>query len=346
MSNSIGLLKTIAALSLLILLASCSGSSSTPPAAPPDKAPPAPTSDFKAALVTPCPINDGGWGQNAYKGLKKIEGEMNAKVSNVVANSSQEFFDAARNYAADGYSVVFGHASEWYDPKLLEIAKANPNTIFIISGSENATPPNVSGIRFVLEDATYVLGFLAGSMTKSNVVGCVGPEKIPVIGSTFETFEAGVKAANPNASVRIVWTENSKDVAKAKEMTLALISEKADFIFQNANNGGLGVFDALKQSKGVYGFGSNDDQSPSAPDAILASAVLDVPGAFISAAKKIKEQKFEPKTLFLGMPDGSVGVAFNEKLKAQIPADVLKKTEELIEKIKKGEVKVERKSLK
>ncbi len=296
---------------------------------------------FKVALVTPGPANDGGWCQNAYKALENIEKELGAKKF-FSAKGGEDAHTAFRQFAAEKkVNVVIGHASEFNDAKTAEIAAANPNTIFLISGSEKSNA-NLVGVRFVLEDASFVLGQLAASMSKSNSVACVGPEHLPVIESTFEAFAQGAKSIKPDIKVTFKWAEKSSDIARAREQTLQLIGDGVDFIFQNANAAGQGVFESVQQNKdkGVYVLGSNDDQALTLPkfdDVILASAALDISGTYLGICRKIKAGTFEKKTAFVGIADGAVTVALNKKLEAKIPADVLKKINETIEKMKKGE---------
>lgn len=304
---------------------------------------------FKVALVTPGAINDGGWSQTAYDGLKLIEKELNAKVSNSVASSTNEAFAAFRLYGTEKYNVVIGHASEWFDPKTQEIAAANPNTVFLISGSERAAK-NLSGVRFLLEDAAYVCGQIAAGMSKSGILGCVGPKEVPVIESTFFAFKSGAESARPDIKVHVVWTNEWADVARAKERTLILIEQGADFIFHNANDGAPGVFQAAqekrKQGSDVYVFGSNADQNAMADDVILASAVLDIPGAYMSVVKEIQHGHYMPETHFLGIPQGHVWMSYNAKLAYKIPSDVRKRADETVAKIKTYQFKAPRRDLK
>ena len=305
--------------------------------------------EFKAALVTPGAVNDGGWSQNAFMGLKKVESELGSKVANTVAGSAPEAFSAFRDYADKDFNLIIGHASEWFDPKALEIAAAHPKSVFLISGSERAEK-NVAGMRFLLEDGCYVLGQIAASMSKSGVLGCVGPVKIPVIESTFQAFTEGAKSVRKDIKVEIVWTQDWADVARAKERTLILLGQGADFIFHNANDGAPGVFQAVQEKRKsgseVYAFGSNADQNSLADDCILASVVLDIPSAFVSVAKKVKDGTFKSEAQFLGMPQGFVWLAYNKKLEEKIPAPVRKLADETVDKIKKSEFKVPRLELK
>ncbi|HLX60074.1 MAG TPA: BMP family protein [Planctomycetota bacterium] len=305
---------------------------------------------FKVALVTPGAYTEGGWNQNAVKALDKIGKELNAKTFKFAADNSNSAYTQFRKYLDEQkVNVIIGHAGEYQSAKAVEIAKDYPNAVILISGTK-VTEGNVVGVRFVLEDATYVIGQLAALMSKTNVLGCVGPEPWPVIESTFYAFEQGAKSVKPDIKVRVVWTQSGSDIARAKEQTLQLISEGADFILHNADNAAKGVFEAVQanKEKGVLVFGSNDDQALTLPqfdDIILASASLDIPSAYLEICKQIKDGKFEKKTQFIGMQSGMVTVPFNKKLEAKIPADVRKKIDETIEKLKKGELSAPRRDL-
>jgi myo-inositol-1-phosphate synthase len=100
---------------------------------------------------------------------------------------------------------------------------------------------------------------------------------------TIEAFEAGLKAGNPGAKATTVFTGSFEDVAGAKAAALALIDQGNDFLFHNANAAALGVFNAATE-RGVWAFGANKDQNSLAPS-VLASAVIDLPRAFVEAAR-------------------------------------------------------------
>jgi basic membrane protein A len=77
------------------------------------------------------------------------------------------------------------------------------------------------------------------------------------------------------------------------------------FVFYQANEAGRGVFQACSE-RNIRCFGSNKNQNDLVPNVILASAVLDVPSAFVYMAKTVREHKFEPHVYWLGMKEGIV----------------------------------------
>ena len=347
MGKALGVIVLLAALLGVILLLP----SSTHAPSPANPGGTGTGGDFSVALVTPGAVSGEGWSPSAFLGLKKIEKELSAKISNTVAKdgAASEAFAAFRDFSDRGANVIIGHASEWFDPKSLEIAAAHPKCVFLISGSEKSQG-NMSGMRYLMEDGCYVLGQIAASMSKSGILGCVGPKKLGVIESTFYSFVEGAKSVKKDIKVEIVWTEDWSDIARAKERTLILLNQGADFIFHNANDGAPGVFQAVQEKRkagaDVYAFGSNADQNSMADDVILASVVLDIPSAFVSVAKKVKEGTFKNEAQFLGMPQGLVWIAYNKKLEDKIPAAVHKRADETVDKIKSGGLKVPRLELK
>ena len=87
----------------------------------------------------------------------------------------------------------------------------------------------------------------------------------------------------------------------------------------NADAAALGVFQAVKESKGVYVFGSNSDQTSLAPDRVVGSAVIDLPRAFLLVAEEVKAGKFTPKVETFGLASGVIRYVSNPRLDSLVP---------------------------
>ena len=297
-------------------------------------------SAFKVALLTPGSISDAGWNQGAYEGLKLIETELSAEIAHQETRTPQEFEAGFRDFAARDYDVVFGHGFEFQDAAAT-VAAEYPKTIFITT-SGNTVRPNVAPVVFELEQATYVLGFIAAELSKSGKLGAVGGMKIPSVESTFKAFEAGALASRSTAIVTPVYIASWEDVGKAKEATLAQISQGADILIHNADAAGQGFFQALKDSPGVIGFGTNRNQNDLAPDSVLASATLDIPRALLLVAREVRDGQFTARPITYGLRDGVVGVIWNESLLEAVGGDVREQADGLIAQIESGALMVPR----
>jgi basic membrane protein A and related proteins len=324
--------KKIAALAI-ILLASCQRSE--PVATTSSSAAPA----FKVGLLTPGSVNDNGWNAIAYEGLQRVKSELGAEIAHQETKTPAEIEEGFRSLAERGFDVVFGHGFEFQDAAMA-VGRQYPKTTFITTSGKSVAN-NVAPMVFELEKATYLLGIVAARESKTGKAGLVGGLKIPSIASTFAAFRAGAQSVNPKFEVREVYTGNFDDVGAAKLATLSLINAGADFILHQANEAGRGVFQAC-QERNVRCFGSNKNQNDLAPDHVIASAVLDVPGAFVRMTTLIRDKKFEPKIQYLGINEKVVSIVWNDKLKPSLKPGTVSEVERVEQGIRNGTVNVPR----
>jgi basic membrane protein A and related proteins len=294
---------------------------------------------MKVGLLTPGSVNDNGWNSLAWEGVQRIQKEVGAEISNQETKTPPEMTEGFKSYGAKGYDLAFGHGFEFQGPAK-EAAAQYPNTIFITT-SGNTVAPNVSPMVFELEQATYLLGVIAARESKTGKAGLVGGINLPSIASTFLAFKAGAQSVNPKFEVKEVYTGNFDDLGAAKLATLSLINTGCDFIFHQANEAGRGVFQACQERK-VRCFGSNKNQNDLAPDVIVASAVLDVPGAFVTIAKKVRDHQFKPEIQYLGMNEGIVSLVWNDALKSTMKPETVSEVAKIEQGIRAGSVKVPR----
>ncbi len=329
MRGRLSKLALVFALSLLALGTGCSDSDA-----------PTSASGFRVALLTPGSIRDGGWNQSAYEGLERMRDELGAEIAHQEAKTPQDFESGFRDFAARGYTLVFGHGFEFQDAAAL-VSKEYPNTIFITTSGATIRS-NVAPIVFELEEATYVLGFLGARMSPSSRVGAIGGVKIPSVASTFIAFEAGAKRGREHANVTISYIGSWTDVSAAREATLAQIASGVDVVIHNANEAAAGFFQAVNESPNVWAFGTNKNQNDRAPERVLASATLDVPRALLLVAQDVKAGSWSARSMRFGLRSGVVKIEWNEALRAEIPDALRAEVEALQTAVASGAVTVPR----
>ena len=202
---------------------------------------------FRVALLTPGPISDAGWNALAYEGLLKIKDALHAEVSQVETTTPAEFEEAFRDYASRGFHLVFGHGFEFQDAAA-KVSADFPQSVFITT-SGSTVRPNVAPMRFLLEEATYLMGMMSASLSKTGKAGAIGGMEIPPLKSTFIAFEAGAKSVNPDFQVVISYIGNWEDVGAAKQAALALIEQGCDILMPNADAASLGAFQAAQEKR-------------------------------------------------------------------------------------------------
>ena len=299
---------------------------------------------FKVGMLLPGSINDQGWNALAHDGLKAIEAELGAEIDYVESLTPDAWEADFRSYAMNGYRLIFGHGYEYQDAAIA-VAQDYPEIVFITSaGASGAIRENVAPIVFRLEQATYLLGMIAGLMTETDKIGMVGGQALPSGNSVFIAFEGGVKSVNPDTVLQRDYVGDWENIAKAKEIATTQIDGGVDFIFHNANEAGLGVFEAVVMAqdagKTVYAFGANRDQSAAAPRAVLANAVI-TPKAYLQLATAVKAGTFESKLhVFTMTTDGAIALTYNPALKDQVPPEVQQKVEAARQQILAGTLSV------
>ncbi len=314
----------------LVALAACGGSSGD--AAKGDSAA-AGSAPLRVALLTPGPISDQAWNSSAYAGLLALRDSMGAEISNIQTKTPAEFEENFRQYGAQGYALVFGHGFEFQDAAV-RVAPSYPKTVYVVT-SGRVTAPNVAGISFAFEEASYQAGMVAGATTKTNTIGLIGGTELPPVKASFIAFERGAKSVNPKVTVLTSYVGNWDDVSAGKEQALAQIARGADIIFQNADAAGLGIFQAAKDKK-IYTFGANANQNNVAPDVILGSVVIDLTKAFLMIGREVKNGTFKGRVINLGMKDDVVRLEMNPALASVLPAGIMAKSDSVGAMLKAG----------
>ncbi|MGB8956748.1 MAG: BMP family ABC transporter substrate-binding protein [Tumebacillaceae bacterium] len=287
-------------------------------------------------------IHDNSFNQAAWEGLSKAKDDL--KVETKVAESKR-----AEDYTPNLNSFVKGNVADmtWGIGFLMaddvkKVATANPNAKLGIVDSDlgGDIPKNVESVTFKEEEGSFLMGVLAGKMTKSNKIGFVGGVKFALIEKFEYGFKAGVKAVNPSAEVTAVYADAFDKPDKGKLLAAQLYQSGSDIIFHASGATGDGVFsEAKERGKGFWVIGVDRDQSALAPDNTLSSMVKRVDTAVYDVTKELQDGKFEGgKNRVFGLNEK--GVDYAPTTSKNTPADVIKLMDDYKAKIIKGEIKV------
>lgn len=293
---------------------------------------------IKVAMVTDVGgVNDNSFNQSAWEGLQAFDKE-NTKY--LQSTSDADYVPNLTQFAKQGTDLTWGIGFMMADA-IKQVADLNPNLKFgLIDGV--ADSKNVANVLFKEHEGSYLVGVVAGLMTKSNKVGFVGGADIPVIKRFEVGFAAGVKAVKPDATVKVIYTGKFDSPSDGKSTAASLFDGGYDIIFHAAGSTGDGVFNEAKERKkkdpNVWVIGVDKDQSKTFGDEItLTSMMKRVDEAVKTVSKDMADGKFEGKIIELGLKEKGVGLP--EK-NPNVPADVLAKVKEYEAKIVSGEIKV------
>ena len=246
----------------------------------------------------------GGRGDKSFNdlaaaGTKKASEELDAtckesEAAEGEATTAKE--ERLRTLADAGFDPIVA-VGFVYTPMVTKVAKEYSKVKFaVVDGA--AEGANVTNLSFTPEQGSFLVGIAAGLKTETDKVGFVGGVKGPIIDPFAAGFQAGVKEANPKATVEMKWLSDAAD-AKAfanppggKTAATALYDNGADIVFHASGLSGNGVFQAAAAAKKLA-IGVDSDQYLSAPKAqqkyILTSALKRVDVAVFDYAKAFKD---------------------------------------------------------
>jgi basic membrane protein A and related proteins len=322
-------------LTLAILLAGCGGSGNSEGSAGSDG------SGFKVALVADAgQLNDNGFNELAFKGLKRAESELGVEGRVLQANSAADYVPNMTTLARQGYDLVIGVGFAQGDA-IATAAKRFPDTRFAIVDVDQASlkgkPANVQGLLFREEQVGYLVGYLAALEAQrdgGSTISAVGGFKEPPVDRFIAGYRAGAEAAVPGTKVVYGYSQDWDDQAKCKELGLNQIAAGSKVVFQVAGGCGLGALSAAKD-RGVWGIGVDADQSFLGPH-ILTSALKGVDAAVYLTIQSVIDGTFEGggNTVF-GLDQEGVGLgAISDK----VPQDDLEAVDDVEQQIADGEV--------
>jgi len=283
----------------------------------------------KIALILPDGKSDMSWSQGMYEGVMAFQKELGeAQVQVQVSenlSSSSEAGAAIRDYAARKFDLIIAHSSQ-FQTTVLDIAKEFPEITFAY-GAGSQTALNVYAYDPQAQMGAYVMGIVAATLTRSKIVGIVGPAQTGDALKYNIGFKAGVAVTNPNIKVLESYTGSSDNTSKAKELARSYVERGADLLTGTGPQT-VGAIQAAAEKPGVYWLASDVDQSSLAPDTVLMAQVYqwkDLVKAIVdNRAKGVKGGQ----VLTLDFANGRIKLVINPRLADKIPADLKTKIEQ------------------
>lgn len=285
-------------------------------------------------------LGDKSFNDSAYRGLEQAKKELGIDFKYVEPASPAEDEEYLREYAEAGYDLIIATGFQMTE-SARTVATDYPNLKFLII-DDVIDLPNVRSMVFKEEEGSFLVGVIAGLMTKNNAVGFVGGVQNPLIKKFEVGFKQGAEYVNPKVkflSVYVTGPNPFNDSVRGKESALSEINQGADVIYHAAGGTGMGVIAAAAE-KGVFAIGVDSNQDAVAPGTVLTSMIKNVDVGVFDTVKNLTKGEFTPGLAVYGATQNGVGVTDFEFTKNIIGAEKLKKFEEIKAKVMAGEIKI------
>jgi basic membrane lipoprotein Med (substrate-binding protein (PBP1-ABC) superfamily) len=228
---------------------------------------------FRVAVVMASVTTDQAFGQSMYDALFRVQEEMGSDKFEFVYTENvpvvRDAVSAIRDYAAQGFDLIIAHGSQ-YGSSLPGIASEFPNTSFAWgTAADTFGQPNIFAYQAASQEGGYVNGVVAASLSKTGVIGVVGPGESGDGRLYVEGFKSGVFAVNPEALVNVGGTDSFSNPSLSADAAVAQVAAGADVLTGSSRmlTGAIG----MAEESGVLWFGNQCNQNLLAPKVVVAS---------------------------------------------------------------------------
>src|SRR5688572_14960242 len=308
------------------------------PAAAPVASAPAPApkpAPLKIAFAYVGPVGDGGWTFAHDNGRKAIEKEFGDKISTSFVENVPEAADAERVFrdmVGQGNKLIFGTTFGYMEPMMKVAADAKDVKFEHATGYKQAENMRTYDSRTY--EGAYMAGVIAGGMTKTNTLGVVGSIPIPEVIRNINSFTMGAQSVNPSVKTKVVWVNEWFNPPKETEAAQSLLNGGADVLFQNTDSSAV-LQTAGKAGK--YAFGWDSDMTAYAPNAHLASAIINWAPYYIKATREALDGTWTTGQAWWGVKEGAIDIV---SISDKVPAELKTKVETVKAGLKDGSYKI------
>lgn len=283
---------------------------------------------LKVAFALLWTIDDQGWTTSHYHGIQKLEEKLGDKITisyteKVRAADAERVF---RNYAQQGYDIIFGTTFEHMDP-LLNVAKDYPDIKFEhCSGFKTAA--NMRNYFERMYQGEYLAGYMAGLMGFKKV-GTVATQPIPEPIRGINAFTIGLKKGLDEAGIdynedklnTVVWLKAWRDAVNETTLAETLIARKHDLIRQMADTPDSA---AAACAAGVPAIGYGEDVAQYGATCALVSTTWNWGQYYIKAVEQVMNGTWNNTPYWGGMEDEAIVMSsFNDSVPAEVKARVM-----------------------
>jgi len=294
-------------------------------------------------LTIPEAGTDKGWNEQGKVGLETIAAKYGFKMELGEALGYGDIKPTLRDMVKKGSDLIICHASG-YQTVAPEIARETGVRVVTTENHKDVTPGLISDIDTQPQGGCYMAGYLAGKMTRSNIVGIVTSGEPPTWNRMSAGFAQGLKASNPGDKLlySIIGEAAYADAAGAKRNTEDQIAVGADVIFGMGDGASFGMLQACSSKKARDGGKVwfidviGDKRSIDRADVLLSSVLWDMSVVYNEIIQSWQDGSFG-KQHWVAMDNGAIRLLEPNKA---VSSELRKEIKDLEAKLKSDAIAV------
>src|SRR5690554_2200267 len=196
---------------------------------------------------------DGSFNEGTWNGVERAAGDLETEGYEIEIVE----FEGTPDTAAEGQRRIAGGGADIIiAPGFLQadaiqaVSTEFPDTAFVLIDAV-AENPNVQSVLFKEHEGSFLVGYIAGKLTRTGVLGFVGGMDIPLIHAFDLGYQEGVKAACADCTIisNYVGVTDAawNDPARAMELASTQNEIGADIIYAAAGASGNGVINFVNE---------------------------------------------------------------------------------------------------
>ncbi len=198
---------------------------------------------------------DRSFNESTWRGVERAEMELEQQGLEIEVVEFEGTPDTAaegqRRIALEGAELIVAPGFLQADA-IAAVSQEFPNTSFVLIDAV-AEGANVRSVLFKEQEGSFLVGYIAGKLSRTGVVGFVGGMDVPLIRAFDLGYQEGVAAACEGCTVISnyvgVTPDAWNDPARAKELASTQHAQGADIIFAAAGASGNGVIDFVNEKQ-------------------------------------------------------------------------------------------------
>ena len=246
------------------------------------------------------PITDGGWSMVHDRGVQAVR-QAFPKLRTIYVESVPYSADATRifrQFVAEGAQMVF--ATSEYGDFIKDVAERAPDVAFMECDGTNVTG-NLGWYYVAHWYVSYIIGIVAGLMTRTGKIGFLGAFPIPSVYASANATLLGAQSVNPAVTLQSITINAWFDPQAATQAATALADNGCDIL--------CGIMDEpaylrVALQRGLKAVMWNTGMLDFGPEAYISSVALDFNEFYVSQVRNLLAGTWQPQGRFLTLGHG------------------------------------------
>jgi len=300
-------------------------------------------------------LHDNFFNQGAYDGMQDSSARFGWENIALESLDMSNYQTNITSFIRSGCNLIVAPTGNSFGDVIKAVAAANPaQKLLTVEWTYDQPLDNVWNQKFAIDQAGFLAGYVAASVTKTGKVATFGGVNFQAVTDFMDGFALGVAYYNQKSGSQVevlgwdvakhvgLFTDNFSDTEDGRQMGQVLMDQGADIIMPVAGWVGIGAAAAVREHGNAYIIGVDTDWAVGLPEyeeIILTSVEKHVDVSVMSAIKAIIDGTFIGGNHIGTLENGGVSLAPFHSLDALVSPKVKADLEQIKSDIIAGKIK-------